>query len=204
METPIIPIEDVETLELQSDGDLSLSCADYSTIKKLWGNRQSIIRDLRHFPHVQTVQLKLHDRLLFSFSKDDLPVNLSTDTNTERLIDFVLNNEKPVEVTSMITNRTLFLNDRYEPGRLIWKPAQLIGFNCHYYWQETPEELGQLLLTLRTDARLPNFQFHNRRVDGSLGRYVKDYFIVENFLGDPVRVSVGREFQIIRPASELT
>lgn len=203
MEAKTIPVDNVESFSLSEDGSLDLRCPDLATVKSLWSSRKTLAADLRHFPQIQSICIKLLDNPIYSFAKDDLPMSIPINSSTERLIDFVLNSSEPVEVTSMTTNRTLFLNDRYEPGRLIWKPAQLIGFNCHYYWQETPEELEQLLLTLRTDARLPNFQFHNLRLDGSLGRYVKDYFIVEDFLGDPVRVSIGREFQIICPAGEL-
>lgn len=182
---------------------LEIHCESINHAQKLWRNRTQLVADLRHFPHIREITLCVAGRPFlptFNIYEIEQKMNsLAVGTSTNQVIDFVINNPNACEVTSMITHRTLLLNDKYEPGRLIWKPAQLIGFNCLYYWQDSMDQFSELLQNLQQTGESQNFRFLNRRTDGTHAEFVKDYFLVEDFFGDPARVSVSREWRILDP-----
>lgn len=170
----------------------------------LWKDRLSIRKSLSLFTEIALIQIKmLGQPLLPAFSMEDSTTELSTvavaiPDGFERTTDFILQTQQPCCVTDHLTHKCLLLNDRFEPGRLIWRPTQLIGFNFLDLWRDSMDDLERLLQELRQNGKVDNFRYRLRRVDGSLGYYVQDYRLID-FLGSPARVSVSHEWGIIEP-----
>lgn len=77
---------------------------------------------------------------------------------------------------------------------VIWTPDQFVGFNALQYWQGFESDLESLLKGLKQDGRIDGFKFRNRRIDGGINEFVKDYFMTM-FMGVPCRVSVTKDWK---------
>jgi hypothetical protein len=128
------------------------------------------------------------------------------DANKRQVLDFILEQRdagKIVVVTSQITNRCVDI-DLISPSRGIFSYAsQWYGMNFMELWRESMDQYFSLLSGLERDGYIPNFTYDLLRVDGSLGRYNKDYYLARNFLhNEPVRISVGgqNDWELVRPA----
>jgi hypothetical protein len=129
------------------------------------------------------------------------------DANKRQVLEFILEQReagKVVVVTSQITNRCVDI-DLISPERGIFAYAsQWHGMNFMELWRESMDQYFSLLGGLERDGYIPNFAYDLLRVDGSLGRYNKDYYLARNFLhNEPVRISVGNQndWELVRPAA---
>jgi hypothetical protein len=129
------------------------------------------------------------------------------DANKRQVLDFILEQRdagKIVVVTSQITNRCVDI-DLISPSRGIFAYAsQWYGMNFMELWRESMDQYFSLLGGLQRDGYIPNFTYDLLRVDGSLGRYAKDYYLAQNFLhNEPVRISVGNanDWELVRLAA---
>jgi hypothetical protein len=128
------------------------------------------------------------------------------DANKRQVLEFILEQRdagKIVVVTSQITNRCVDI-DLINPSRGIFSYAsQWHGMNFMELWRESMDQYFSLLGGLERDGYIPNFTYDLLRVDGSLGRYNKDYYLARNFLlNEPVRISVGNQndWELVRPS----
>ena len=148
----------------------------------------------------------------FVHEVDLIPIEAFTDsemtTSIERslksstylnVLDFIkqkTDEGKLIEIASQLTNQCLHINNLLTPERGIWKPAKFVGYNYSQAWDTTRtgqlnDDYHQLRNLLSRDGYIPDFEFRNRRVDGSIGRYQKTYYLIEDFLGEPARLSVA-------------
>jgi hypothetical protein len=54
------------------------------------------------------------------------------------------------------------------------------------------DEYNQLIELLNRDGYVPQYQYKLRRPDNRLCAYETDYYFVQNFLGEPVRIGVSK------------
>ncbi|MFM6355696.1 MAG: hypothetical protein ACKPH7_22945, partial [Planktothrix sp.] len=118
---------------------------------------------------------------------------LRPDDDYQRVTEFLLthwHDGKSVCVVSQIDNRCLFQNDKLLPARAIIQPSEWIGQNYLWYWRDSMEDYNQLRELLNRDVYIPKFEYRLRRPDGSMARYLTDYYTA-NYLGVPVRIGVS-------------
>ena len=121
------------------------------------------------------------------------PITLRPDDDYQRVTEFLLthwHDGKSVCVVSQIDNRCLFQNDKLLPARAIIQPSEWIGQNYLWYWRDSMEDYNQLRELLNRDVYIPKFEYRLRRPDGSMARYLTDYYTA-NYLGVPVRIGVS-------------
>jgi hypothetical protein len=129
------------------------------------------------------------------------------DASRRQVLDFIIEQReagKIVVVTSQITNRCVDV-DLISPERGIFAYAsQWHGLNFMELWRESLEQYFQLLSRLESDGYIPGFVYELLRIDGSKGRYIKDYYLANNFLrNEPVRISVSNtnDWELVRPVA---
>ena len=121
------------------------------------------------------------------------PITLRPDDDYQRVTEFLLSHwqdGKSVCVVSQIDNRCLFQNDKLLPARAIIQPSEWIGQNYLWYWRDSMDDYKQLRELLTRDVYIPKFEYRLRRPDGSMARYLTDYYTA-NYLGVPVRIGVS-------------
>ncbi|MFY7883465.1 MAG: hypothetical protein ACOVOV_01330 [Dolichospermum sp.] len=128
------------------------------------------------------------------------------DATRRQVLEFIENQReagKVVVVTSQITNRCIDIQN-IDPSRGIFAhSSQWHGVNFLELWRESMPQFFDLLNRLDSDGIIEGFTYDLLRMDGSKGRYQKDYYLANNFLpGEPVRISVSNrdEWELIRPA----
>lgn len=100
-----------------------------------------------------------------------------------------------VIITSNITNECRHINDRMSIRRSGGqRPCQQLNYNYLKSWDT--EMCGQpsqayyhLLELLERDGYVPDYHYRLRRpADGALGEYCTSYYLVRDWLGEPVRI----------------
>ncbi|AFY71354.1 hypothetical protein Pse7367_3105 [Thalassoporum mexicanum PCC 7367] len=199
---------------LKSTGSgLVIDCPSISVANLLWEQRQEWIGITRLFHHSGKIKLVVKGQDFASpfnpFPEQGLPnfsdrVRQSMDDNLLRapqkldyrdILDFVRDAGDPVCVTNHLTNTCLLLNDRFSADRITWMPAQYIGINFLWLWRDSMDDYEVLQRELRQNGRVDNFTFRLRRVDGSMAEYTKDFFIADDFLGYPARISISKDWR---------
>ena len=187
---------------------LSVKCAE-------WGQDKVKLVPLNVLDDSQTITIHAHGT---SSSSGVLPMtNVITamkngrpnliDASRRQVLDFIIEQReagKIVVVTSQITNRCVDV-DLISPERGIFAYAsQWHGLNFMELWRESLEQYFQLLSRLESDGYIPGFVYELLRIDGSKGRYIKDYYLANNFLrNEPVRISVSNtnDWELVRPVA---
>ncbi len=182
-------------------GQLSQKCAE-------WGqDKVEVVWSAIHKPlliHASSTSGEQQMSNIITATKNGRP-NL-VDANRRQVLEFILEQReagKVVVVTSQITNRCVDI-DLISPERGIFAYAsQWHGMNFMELWRESIDQYFSLLGGLERDGWIPGFSYDLLRVDGSMGRYTKDYYLARNFLhNEPVRISVGNhsDWELIRAA----
>ncbi|HEY9635593.1 MAG TPA: hypothetical protein V6D14_19475 [Coleofasciculaceae cyanobacterium] len=117
------------------------------------------------------------------------------DADYLRTLDFI--REKRAEgrivvITSMLSNVCQHTNDLLSPERGVLQPYQWTGYNYLHAWRDSLDEYNQLIELLNQDAYVPQYQYKLRRPDNRLCTYETDYYLVPNYLGEPVRIGVSK------------
>jgi len=131
------------------------------------------------------------------------PVELAAFFRTatyEKVLDFLGKEQSPVCITSMLTDQCLMMNDKFSPERIIWTPSQYIGLNFKYSWRDSLDDYQRLKAALETDGFIPDFTYRQRRVDNSMAEYNKDFYLIEDFLGVPARISISKSWRCLAEA----
>lgn len=117
------------------------------------------------------------------------------DADYLRVLDFIREKRadgRIVVITSMISNVCQHTNDLLVPERGVWKPHQWAGYNYLNAWRDSLDEYSQLIELLNRDGHVPQYQYKLRRPDNRLCSYETDYYLVPNYLGEPVRIGVSK------------
>jgi len=110
----------------------------------------------------------------------------------EKVLDFLAKEQSPICITSMLTDQCLMMNNKFSPERIIWTPSQYIGLNFKYFW-DSLDEYQRLIAILKSDGFVSDFTYKWRRVDwSSIDECKKDFYLIENFLGEPARISISK------------
>lgn len=177
-----------------------LNFTSFDEAAKAWVNRASLVTQVE-----EAFQITVNGKAEYPvISKKEAPkMQNLLEYTTLQLIELVQNSNEEIEVTSMPRNVCLWRSEHTYPETegVVWSPAQFIGFNSLYYWQNSLEQLQELMRLLKQDGKAPNFKFTNLRLDGGTNEFIKDYYLVENFLGEPARVSITREWKLIKSAA---
>lgn len=112
-------------------------------------------------------------------------------------LDLVRSSEMEVCLTNHATHAFILMNDRFTPDRLVWQPGEFMGFNSLPLWKDSMESLEILERELRQNGQFENFTFRLRRVDRRIAEYTKDFLLIPDFLGIPVRLSFSREWRLL-------
>jgi hypothetical protein len=117
------------------------------------------------------------------------------DADYLRVLDFIREKRadgRIVVITSMISNICQHTNDLLSPERGVFQPYQWTGYNYLTAWRDSLDEYNQLIEILNRDSHVPQYQYKLRRPDDQLCLYETDYYLVPNFLGEPVRIGVSK------------
>lgn len=129
------------------------------------------------------------------------------DADYLRTLDFIREKRadgRIVVITSMISNICQHTNDLLSPERGVFQPYQWTGYNYLNAWRDSLDEYNQLIELLNRDGHVPQYQYKLRRPDDRLGLYETDYYLVTNYLGEPVRIGVSKpEAWQLLPEPEL-
>jgi PAS domain-containing protein len=210
-----VAVEDLlAQCDLKSTGSgLVIDCPSISVANLLWEQRQEWIGITRLFHHNGRIKLVVKgqdfaspfnpfpERSLRNFSDrfrhsmDNELLRTPQKLEYRGILDLVRDSGDPVCITNHLTNTCLLMNDRFAPERITWMPAQYIGMNFLWLWRDSMHDFEVLQRELRQNGRIDNFTFRLRRVDGSMGEYTKDFFIAEDFLGYPARISISKDWR---------
>ncbi|HEY9657707.1 MAG TPA: hypothetical protein V6C65_04520 [Allocoleopsis sp.] len=113
----------------------------------------------------------------------------------EQIIDW-RRQELVVTITSMVNDQCLFVNDLQAPDRGAWSGQQWHAVNFRMLWRDSFQPgrrnyYQDLIDAVMRDRVLPEFRYQIRRPSGALGEYYSNYFLVEDYLGAPVRIAVS-------------
>jgi hypothetical protein len=117
------------------------------------------------------------------------------DADYLRVLDFIREQRadgRIVVITSMISNICQHTNDLLSPERGVLQPYQWTGYNYLQAWRDSLDEYHQLIELLNRDSYVPQYQYKLRRPDNRLCSYETDYYLVPNYLGEPVRIGVSK------------
>lgn len=117
------------------------------------------------------------------------------DADYLRTLDFIRDKRadgRIVVITSMITNICQHTNDLLSPDRGVFQPYQWAGYNYLNAWRDSLDEYNQLIELLNRDGSVSQYQYKLRRPDNRLCGYETDYYLVPNYLGEPVRIGVSK------------
>ena len=183
-------------------GILIIDCPSVSVAKRLGLGLGELKQRLMLFGQ-RTVSIRVLGRAVlppFVLSTDFCPMNQVTSRGFAETLDFVRGSRDPVCITNHVSHTCLLLNDRFDPERLVWQPAQYVGMNFLWYWRDSMDDFERLMRELKQNGRIENFRYRMRRVDGSMAEYVMDYHMEDDFLGSPARVSKSREWRLLETA----
>jgi hypothetical protein len=129
------------------------------------------------------------------------------DADYLRVLDFIREKRadgRIVVITSMVSNVCQHTNDLLVPERGVWQPYQWAGYNYLNAWRDSLDEYNQLIELLNQEGHVPQYQYKLRRPDDRLCSYETDYYLVPNYLGEPVRIGVSKpEAWQLLPEPEL-
>lgn len=117
------------------------------------------------------------------------------DADYLRILDFIREkrgDDRIVVITSMISNICQHTNDLLSPERGVLQPYQWTGYNYLQAWRDSLDEYHRLIELLNQDGYVPQYQYKLRRPDNRLCGYETDYYLVPNYLGEPVRIGVSK------------
>lgn len=100
-------------------------------------------------------------------------------------------------------------NDKLLPSRASLKPYQFQGYDYLKSWRCLPEggispapspEYQDLRSRLNKDGYVPGFEYTLKRPDGAFCRYSTDYYLIEDYCGQPIRIGVSapEDWSLIR------
>lgn len=126
-----------------------------------------------------------------------------------RLHEFLIEKKregKIVIITSQVNDQCIHTNDNLLPSRGFWMPHQFDGYNYRLSWSlsgsgEPSDEYHQMRDLLRRDGFVLNFDYRLIRPDGALCRYQTDFYHVDNYCGQPIRIGVSdpNAWELLRP-----
>ncbi len=102
-----------------------------------------------------------------------------------------------ITITGMLDDRCLHVNSQMNVQQTSIYPWQWIGIDFKLLWRDSWQQREQLLDLLRRDGYVMDFTYDLRRPDGRMGRYTKDYYLIEDFLETSVRLSVSKEWELL-------
>ena len=117
------------------------------------------------------------------------------DADYLRVLDFIREKRadgRIVVITSMISNICQHTNDLLSPERGVLQPYQWAGYNYLQAWRDSLDEYSRLIELLNRDGYVPQYQYKLRRPDNRLCSYETDYYLVPNYLGEPIRIGVSK------------
>jgi hypothetical protein len=147
---------------------------------------------------------QVNERRIMSSGSSQLLLNADYQTICEKLKEWK-DQGLLVVITSQISSRCLHVNDLMSTGRgTYFIPSQWIGVNFLDLWRDSMDDYRRLREFLDRDGHIPGFTYRLLRPDGSMGEYEKDYYLCNNYLGEPVRISVAKpgKWRIVQPAPE--
>lgn len=184
----------------ESSSEIILDCPNLQIAQELAKN----FRSLAQVYPTKAIRLTMAGKDLYpAFSLRNLSTGAymieskNQPSDFYRILDRIKQSEDPICLTSHQSHTCLLLNDKFEPGRLVWQPAQYLGINFLWYWRKSMDDLERLLTALKQEGKAENFTYRMMRVDGGMAQYTMDYELVE-FLGETVRLSVSREWNLLQ------
>lgn len=117
------------------------------------------------------------------------------DADYLRTLDFIREKRadgRIVVITSMVSNICQHTNDLLSPDRGVFQPYQWTGYNYLNAWRDSLDEYNQLIELLNRDGYVAQYEYKLRRPDNRLCGYETDYYLVPNYLGEPVRIGVSK------------
>lgn len=97
--------------------------------------------------------------------------------------------------------RCIHTNDKLLPSRSSLKPYEFNGYDYLKSWRCLPDggtslapsvEYQRLRSLLDKDGFVPGYEYTLMRPDGAFCRYLTDYYLVDDYCGQPVRIGVSR------------
>lgn len=130
------------------------------------------------------------------------------DATRRQVLDFLEDQReagKIVVVTSNLTNRCLDITDMSPERGIFAYTSQWHGLNFLELWRESMDQYFHLINLLNSDGYIPGFVYDLLRIDGSKGRYCKDYYLARNLIpNEEVRISISdkanNSWELVRPA----
>ena len=183
-------------------GILVIDCPSVSVAKRLGLGLGDLKQRLMIFGR-RTVSIQVCGREFFpSFvlSTAVCSMNQVKSRGFAETLDFVRSSRDPVCITNHHSHTCLLLNDLFDPERIVWQPAQYVGMNFLWNFRDSMDDLDRMMRELKLNGKAENFRYRMRRVDGSMAEYVKDFHMVDEFLGSPARVSKSREWRLLEAA----
>lgn len=129
------------------------------------------------------------------------------DATRRQVLDFIEDQReagKSVVVTSQLTNRCVDIVNIDRRRGLFAYSSQWHGINFMELWRESMSQYFEMLDRLSSDGLISGFTYELLRMDGSKGRYQKDYYLANNFLtNESVRISVSNpeDWELVRAVS---
>ena len=102
-----------------------------------------------------------------------------------------------VILTSQIDDKCIHTNDNLLPSRAFWQPHQFDGYNYRLSWSldktgEPSDEYFRLRNLLDSDGFVKDYDYKLIRPDGALCRYQTDFYHVDNYCGQPIRIGISK------------
>lgn len=181
---------------------LNIDCATIEMAMSLWLNRTELAKSAykQGYSNVQIACQGVNTYptfccntiLAMKNSPNQTPIDLAS---YQAVLELLASSNALVTVTHNETDQCLLINEQGGGDRLIWQPHRYLGLNCRAMWRDSMDQYEALKRELRQNTKIENFTYRLRRVDDSLAEFTKDYYLVENFLGTPVRVAISRDWR---------
>lgn len=137
---------------------------------------------------------------------------LTPTASEEAVEDFIRDRKREnliVTLTSMTTDKCLFVNQLQASDRSVWSQQDWVGIDFKTLWRDSflpgrQPYYMQLINDVQRDRLLPEFYYQIRRPSGALAEYISTYYYLENFMGGSVRlaVSVPGAWRIVEAAPD--
>lgn len=96
-----------------------------------------------------------------------------------------------ITILTNYSDITLEVNDLLTPDRGIFQPHQWIGHPGACYWRDSLGDKEKILKALDRDGIAPDCEYRLYRPDGTLCEYQTTYYLVEDYLGQKIRLAVS-------------
>ncbi len=113
-----------------------------------------------------------------------------------------------IVITSMLNDQCILTSKDIGKERVGIERSALRGLNFRFCWRALPGEKSdtgfsayyeKLIDLLIRDGFVKDFEYYIYLPDGRVGHYVKDYQVVDDFQGEPIRLSSTGFWEIVSP-----